>query len=152
VNHDKIPQALKQLDRWVVWGVDTGKPKMPFNPTSMTPAKAGDPSTWDCFETAWGRVVNGQAQGVGFEFHNDGYYGIDLDHVLDERGSLSPEATEIVKLLNSYTEISPSGTGLHIIVKAGGIKLEANRKGFIEIYNQGRYFTMTGNIYEGAGI
>lgn len=50
-------------------------------------------------------------------------------------------------LLNSYTEISPSGTGLHILVKSAPLQMERNRKGFLEIYHKGRYFTMMGNVY-----
>lgn len=141
-----IPEEIKQLPQWVVWGVDTSKPKCPFNPATMRPAKAGDPVTWSDYETAASRVNAGRAGGVGFEFNDNGIYGIDLDKVLDN-GILTPEAREIVAALDSYTEISPSGTGLHILVKADGVDLKANRKGFIEIYCKERYFTITGNLY-----
>ena len=105
---NNIPLELKQLNQWVVWGVDAEKPKMPFNPINMKPAKAGDASTWGTFEKAVNCVESGRAQGVGFEFNNNGIYGIDLDHVLKD-GRLTPEAQEVVTLLDSYTEISPSG-------------------------------------------
>lgn len=72
--------------------------------------------------------------------------GIDLDKVIAEDGTLLPEAAGIVEMLDSYTEISPSGRGLHIFVK-GNIPVNGRRKGFIEVYKAGRYFTMTGNVY-----
>jgi primase-polymerase (primpol)-like protein len=38
--------------------------------------------------------------------------------VFDENGKLIPQAREIVGKLTSYTEKSPSGKGLHILVYA----------------------------------
>ena len=88
-------------------------------------------------------------QGIGYEFDGTPLYGVDLDHVLDENGTLTPEAREIVDTLASYTEVSPSGTGLHIFVLAPGANINRHRKKdhFLEIYNEGRYFTVTGNVY-----
>jgi len=150
MQYDAIPEELKRLDQWVCWGVDKIKPKMPFDPKTMQAAKAGVPDTWGSYEQAVQRVQSGEAGGVGFEFNNNGYYGVDLDKVIDELGGLTPEAQDVVTTLTGYTELSPSGTELHIIVKANGVKLDTNRKGFLEIYCEGRYFTMTGNIYEGV--
>ena len=149
VRFRSIPQELKTLKQWVVWGRDQKKPKIPYSPITMQPAKAGDSATWGTYDQAKKRVDDGQAQGIGFEFDDNGIYGIDLDKVIVD-GQLTPEATEIVFLLDSYTEISPSGMGLHILVKADGVRLEANRKEFIEVYNRGRYFTVTGNVYGGV--
>lgn len=150
MNFDNIPTELKELKQWVCWGVDKTKLKMPYNPQNLQPAKAGVPETWGSFEQAVKRVQEGKAQGVGFEFNNNGYYGIDLDKVIIKQNDsvrLTVDAQTIVAGLNSYTETSLSGTGLHIIIKASDIQLEANRKGFIEIYNHARYFTFTGDIY-----
>jgi putative DNA primase/helicase len=83
---------------------------------------------------------------IGFEFNNNGIVGIDLDHVIADDGSLSAEAVDIVAMLNSYTEYSPSGKGLHIFIK-GDIPVDGRKKGFIEMYKAKRYFTMTGNAY-----
>jgi putative DNA primase/helicase len=67
---------------------------------------------------------------------------------MDEDGTLTPEVVEIVSKLDSYTEISPSGSGLHLFVYASGANITRHRKkdGFLEIYAVGRYFTVTGNI------
>ena len=69
--------------------------------------------------------------------------GIDLDKCRNaESGVIELWAKEIIEKLNSYTEISPSGTGIHIWVK-GAIPKTGRRKGRIEIYDSGRdYFTV----------
>jgi len=148
LNESNIPHELKALNQWVLWGVgkDKDKHKIPYTPKEMIPAKAGNPATWGTFKKALERVTTNKAMGVGFEFNDNCLYGVDLDKVITG-GKLSKEAADIVNLLNSYTEISPSGAGLHILVKAKGINLESNRRGFIEIYNKDRYFTVTGDLY-----
>jgi len=143
---EHIPAELRESNQIVVYGVSKKNLKMPFNPNTLAPAKAGVPSTWGTLEQAMEAVKSGKAQGIGYEFNNNAIYGIDLDGVLVD-GKLTPEAQYIVDKLDSYTEISPSGTGLHVFVRASNIDLKHNRKGFIEIYNRERYFTLTGNVY-----
>ena len=92
---NRIPDELKQLKQWVVWGVSPDKPKLPYNPAGMNPAKAGEAKTWADFETAEKAVKAGRAQGVGFEFNDTGLYGVDLDHVLED-SRLRPEAQTVV--------------------------------------------------------
>ena len=137
--YKNIPEELKQLPQWVCH-----RNKIPFNPLTGAPAKAGQPDTWARFEDAV-KVV-GNYDGVGFEFNNNGIVGIDLDKVIAEDGAVSTEAAEIVAMMDSYTELSPSGRGLHIFVK-GDIPVDGRKKGFIEMYKAKRYFTMTGNVY-----
>jgi putative DNA primase/helicase len=136
-----IPEELKKLHQWVC-----RKEKIPFNPVTGAPAKAGQPDTWASFEDCVNALDDGGYDGIGFEFNNNGIVGIDLDHVIADDGSLFAEAVEIVAMLNSYTEYSPSGKGLHIIIK-GDIPVDGRKKGFIEMYKAKRYFTMTGNVY-----
>ena len=121
---------------------------MAGNPRS---AKANDSATWGDYQTAIECVDHSLARGVGYEFDGGDIYGIDLDHVIDKNGLLAPEAQEIVGKLNSYTEVSPSGAGLHILMLAPGAVIERHRKKdhFLEMYNGGRYFTITGIIYRG---
>jgi len=143
---ENIPSELKELNQWVNCGVDPNNYKIPYNPKTLKRAKAGILSTWGTFEQALDRVETGKAKGIGFEFDNNGYYGIDLDGVFVD-GVLTPEAEKIVNFMDSYTEISQSGTGIHIIIKADGIEFEKKRKGFVEIYDRKQYFIMTGDIY-----
>jgi putative DNA primase/helicase len=151
VYFENIPSGLKKLDQWVVWGVGGDTDKCPYSPTGRGKrARAGDIGTWGSFFQAKLIVECGGAAGLGFEFNNNGVYGIDLDGVLDG-GELSAEALEVVQVLDSYTEISPGGKGLHIFVKAGEMFFTDKRKNFIEVYNKERYFTMTGNIFRGLG-
>lgn len=152
-NYIHIPEILKQQPQWVVWGVPGEFPKAPFNPEHLlrlraVPAKSGVPETWGSFESAARCVSMGVARGIGYEFAGQGIYGVDLDHVL-ENGAITPQAREIVENLNSYTEISPSGKGLHIFVTADNVNITRHRKqgGFVEIYTNARYFTVTGNVY-----
>ena len=155
--YDKIPPMLKQRPNWVAWGIRDAPLKAPFNPESLLaggalPAKAGVRETWSSYQNAVECVNRGLAQGIGYEFDGNGVYGVDLDHVIDSAGILMPQAREVVGQLASYTEISPSGTGLHIFVIAPGANVTRHRKKdfFLEIYSEGRYFTVTGNIYGGA--
>ena len=152
--YENIPELLKNRPNWVVWGIPGAEPKVPYNPAGIllgrpAPAKAGVRETWGSYTSAADCVRRGLAQGIGFEFEGNDIYGIDLDHVITENGTLMPQAREIILKLNSYTEISPSGTGLHIFVFAPGANITRHRKKdyFLEIYNKGRYFTVTGNVY-----
>lgn len=153
--YDNIPGILKQKLQWVVWGVPGEFPKAPFNPHSLlklktVPAKSGIAETWGSFEAAEKCVKQGLARGIGYEFAGQGIYGVDLDGVLVD-GVISPKAHEIVKELASFTEISPSGKGLHIFVTADNVNISRHRKqgGFVEIYSNARYFTVTGNVFGG---
>lgn len=137
--YENIPEELKLLPQWVCH-----RDKKPFNPITGKAAKAGQPGTWVAFAKAV--KASERYDGIGFEFNNNGIIGIDLDKVIAEDGTLLSEAAEVVSLLDSYTEISPSGRGLHIFVR-GDIPASGRRKGFIEVYKAGRYFTMTGNTY-----
>ena len=155
--YKNIPSFLKQQNNWVAWGLEGAQPKAPYNPESLisrnpTPAKAGIQETWGSYNAAV-ECVNGKlAQGIGYEFDDNDLFGVDLDNVMDEHGAMTSEAYTIVSLLDSYTEISPSGKGLHIFVHAPGADITRHRKKdyFLEIYNKGRYFTVTGNIYGNA--
>ena len=178
-NLQNIPETLQRLPQWVVWGVPGHPTKCPVNPVTMNRAKAGQPETWGTFEQAAASVRSGQAQGVGFEFHNTGIVGLDLDTIRDPAsGKIAECAMQIVRGLNSFTEISQSGYGLHIFCM-GDIPLEGNKSKLppnsikrpeidvktgevkcdpktgqprfktpeIEIYHQGRYFAMTGDLF-----
>ena len=152
--YKNIPPFLLRQHQWVVWGIRDAPQKAPFQPQSLLSgrpfgAKAGAPETWGSYQAAAECVKRRLAQGIGYEF-DGGVYGVDLDHVLNG-GRLTPEAQEIVGKLASYTEVSPSGTGLHIFVLAPGADITRHRKKdyFLELYNEGRYFTVTGNVYGG---
>ena len=142
-----IPDELKQLNNWCVWKFEkrNGKrTKIPFNAETGEFAKSNDKSTWSSYETA----VNAEGvDGIGF-FFDPPYLGIDIDDIDDlhrfkQGDKLDNIVSEFNEAFKSYTEVSPSGNGLHIIVK-GKIPGSRRRKGNIEMYDSGRFFTMTG--------
>jgi hypothetical protein len=121
--------------------------KQPFTPGTLAPADVSDPETWGAFAEAVAAVVAGDAKGVGFVFApTDPYFGIDLDKCVDSRTrALTSAAEEIVRRFGTYVEVSPSGTGLHLIGR-GVLPSGGKRRGGIEVYDRGRYFTITGDV------
>lgn len=147
-DYKNIPGSLKELNQWVCfkleWSEKKGKhDKIPKDPNTGRNAKANDPATWSNYQTAVNAVSKFGLDGIGFEFAN-GTFGVDLDHVI-ENGKLSPEAQDIIETLDSYTEFSPSGTGIHVLCK-GIIPKGRRRKGNVEMYSGGRFFTVTGKV------
>jgi putative DNA primase/helicase len=172
-----IPQELRELRQWVAWWsvAGQGKPvempngrltrvleprpkphKLPVNPATGGLAAANRSATWNTFEGACRAVERFGLTGVGFVFSaEDPYTGIDLDDCLNpQTGELAPWARRIVDELDSYAEVSPSGKGVKLIVRAplpGGRgrrrKLES---GEIEMYTRERYFALTGLLLPGA--
>ena len=140
--YDAVPNKLKVSNSWLVYrlepGAGTKKNKIPYDPT--TRRKANDPSLGVPFEVA--KAIEKEFSGLG-HYVEPPLSVIDLDNCVDSKtGDVAPWASEIVHEVNSYTEASPSGTGLHIWVI--GVKPgDKCRKG-IEIYSSKRYMTVTG--------
>jgi putative DNA primase/helicase len=158
-----IPQALMDLPQWVCWknlpGADGKARKVPICPRNLRTASSTDRATWSTFDDAI-KAAEGhptKIDGIGFVFTpDDPFCGIDLDGCVDANGEISPEADRIITLLDSFTELSQSGRGLHVIIrghkppntpcksaKIAGCKL-------LEIYDQARYFIVTGRHLEGT--
>jgi len=144
-----IPSKLKKRDQWLCWREETraGKPtKVPVSPHDRGFGKVNDSSTWASFQVAVDALSRDDVTGLGFVFtDNDTIAGVDLDAMRDpETGSLSERAQDIVSRLDSYTEVSPSGTGLHVLLH-GFVPDGRSRSDGIEIYDTGRFFTVTGD-------
>jgi len=143
-----IPPALRAIDHWLCWREEQrdGKPtKVPVSPHEEGFGKVNDPATWASFEVAVDALSRDDVTGLGFVFtEEDTIAGVDLDDVRDpETGRLSDRATDIVSTLDSYTEVSPSGTGLHVLIQ-GFVPEGRSRNAGIELYDSGRFFTVTG--------
>ncbi len=146
MNYKNIPTELREKSNWVLWNYkerNGKKTKVPINPNTGGMASSADPNTWTNFDNAVSR--KNRYAGIGFVFDGTGEIGIDLDKCRDpETETIEPWALEIIQDLDSYTEVSPSGTGVHIILK-GRLPSGGNRKGKIEMYDNARYFCMTGD-------
>ena len=153
---DNIPEELKKLKQWCVYSIvqpkkqGQHKGKIPINPITGKGASSTDSSTWTDFKTAVNKSKN--YDGLGF-FFNDDYIGIDIDDIPEEIEAFKQNPANTSNLINwlnslinhSYLEVSRSGKGIHAIVK-GKYKLDKNRRDNFEIYNNGRFFALTGNI------
>jgi len=147
-----FPDELTELDNWCVWrsiernGKQT---KLPINPETGEAAKSNDSDTWSSYDEAFKVFQETNADGLGF-FFEPPYVGVDIDDISKEverykNGDIEKNIVfEFYELLKTYAEISPSGNGIHLIFK-GEIPGPARRKGNVEMYDRGRFFTMTGD-------
>jgi primase-polymerase (primpol)-like protein len=154
---ENIHKELKQRIQWVVWKaefVDGKWTKVPYNAQSGYKAASDNPKTWSSFNTAYYKYKNsnGEYDGIGFVVSKDDpFTGIDLDKCRDPKtGNIDLWAEKIIQKLNSYTEISPSGNGIRIFIRAK-LPQEGRKKNNIEMYDQGHYLTITGNRANGTG-
>jgi hypothetical protein len=154
---ETIPDKLRSLKHWVVWkyqkrqGKDEFKwTKMPYDPITKKPAEADNPETWGTLEDAIRAYQRGGYDGIGFEFGGK-FIGIDLDKCVDPAtGKIATWALEIMREVYSYSDFSPSRTGIHIIsegqLPSPGINKRQWNGHAIEIYSEGRFFTITGDL------
>ena len=165
IEFDAIPDELKGMDNWVLWKCEqkVGKlTKIPYDANSLGKASTEDSSTWTSFEIAKECYLeHPEFDGMGVVFTAEDYFtGIDLDDCLNENGGLEGWAIPILDLfMPTYCEISPSGRGLKLWVRGSksGKWQKADgkyhcRRGKVEVYSDGRYFTVTGRIYDAAAM
>lgn len=151
IERSAIPRELVDAPRWVLWRAEqrNGRStKVPYDPTNPERrASSIDPTTWAPFDAAAAALPFADCSGIGFTL-GDGIVGVDLDGALDDAGDPTPQTARLLATLPAtYTEVSPSGRGLHLFFRGrlpgrGGIK----RNG-LEVYEAGRYFTFTGRRF-----
>lgn len=170
---DLIPEELARSNQWVVWSYEVSKQyeglfrmnKQPYQPMSpRNKASRIDASDWSNLEDAcrcWKENVH--IDGIGYMFaKGDGLIGIDLDNCRNPyTGKLKKEYLYWIKKIDSYAEVSPSGTGVKIWVKgvvpedyfsspdSSGFRMRNYASGEIEIYRNGQFFTVTTQIING---
>jgi putative DNA primase/helicase len=145
-----IPNALTERPQWVCWRLEERDGKLAKVPYTDTGWKASttDLMTWTRCAMAYAAYERGDCDGIGFVFSSaDPFCGIDIDDCRDpETGEIEPWAKEILdRVQGGYVEVSPSGTGVHIIV-CGHVRAGGVRKGKVEMYARERFFTITGRI------
>ena len=163
IDFGSIPAELQERDQWVLWKTvirDGKATKMPLS-VFNTAASSTDSKTWTSFDNAGSHYDPSQHSGIGFVFTSDDQFcGIDLDGCRDPvTGVVADWAVDEVLRFASYTEISPSQTGLKIWITADSSLPKGRKKELrvpeivaktpaVEIYTQGRYFAVTGCVYK----
>lgn len=156
VDPDSIPASLRELPRWLLWRAEwhdsaTGGKwqKVPYRPDGHK-ASTTDARTWSPWAAVWDVYQRGGYDGVGIAIVPP-LVGLDFDHCLDDAGDISePDIRDILSRIDSYTEISASGTGLHVLASGKDSPFTGINTGSREAYNHGRYFTMTGHHWPGT--
>lgn len=153
---ESIPLPLRERTQWVCWRLesveDEEKPrKIPHQPGNVTArASTTDPSHWATFEDATKAHEQHGFNGIGFVFSKDDpYCGVDLDKCRNpQTGVMDPWAQAFVDQLGSYSEVSQSGTGVHVIIEGitpGTRHKKKHETGVFEVYDHSRFFCTTGN-------
>lgn len=181
----KLPKQLEELRDRKVWlcyvmiynetkhGGAGGYDKPPVNPHTLRDGSSTDSARWATFDECNAQIgkpatvyyknkqyVTKPVAGVGLVLEAAGITGIDFDGVI-RRGedgkitAISREAQKIWRYVDSYTEVSPSGTGIHILVygkKPDGdvCKVQNDDGTEYEMYDSGRYFTLSGRALKGC--
>ena len=140
-----VPETMKKKNNWLLQ-----RGKVPYSPTTRQRTSPASPEGWTSYEEAVTVLQYGDFDGLGFGFlASDGLTFVDIDHCIDEDGVLSDLAEEVLNMFHdSYTEVSQSETGLHII--CSGTIQAAVKRSEIEIYSCGRYMAFTGNALTAA--
>jgi putative DNA primase/helicase len=155
---ENIPESLKALTQWVCWRAvknpKRSKPdKPPIDIHTGGGARSNDPKTWATWDEALAYLSEyDEVKGVGFETNaTDPYTFIDLDDCRDPAtGKVGDWAETALKTFDSYSEVSPSGTGIRIVIEAKLDSNHANRRAKIEVYSHSQYLTMTGILVNGT--
>ena len=152
VSPENIPTEMRERTQWVLWRVDDDGGKVPYSP-GRNRIDVYDPRNWLAFARALETYQHDPDffDGIGYSFAvDDPFVGVDLDSCRDpEWGEQAPHAQNIVGRLDSFTEVSASRTGLHVIVRARlpeGTTQVVNEQRGVEIYSAKRYFAITGCV------
>lgn len=133
-----LPEELKQVRQWIVWKGD----KKPYSAVTMQSTGWQKPENWTSYSEALRVCRECGFKGIGFVFRFP-YVGIDLDDCIDDSGMMNDFAREITSSIDTYTEYSQSGRGLHLYCKVTEPIKPLKTEG-LEVYGEGRYFIVTG--------
>jgi len=152
MNYNGIPAELKAMPNWSGWKwvVEEGEPKKIPHQINGEKARSNDPRTWTTFEIAYVAFTEteGAFDGICWMMPTKPgkFVFIDVDDCVED-GAITPLAIDVVKRFDSYTEISQSGRGIHIIIEAKK-PFERCRKASspFEIYDSLRPVYLTGDM------
>lgn len=140
--------------RWA--GSGGARFKLPVNAKTGKAGSSTDPGAWSDYATAVATFEGGGYEGLAFAL-GEGRWAVDLDHCRDaESGVIEPWAASVIKRMDSYSEVSPSGTGVHVLMYGTtgpiqtGLKFNLDATRHIELYQGARYLTFTANHLTGT--
>ena len=152
VQLEGIPAELRALNRWVMWQLVQRKGRWTKMPKTIDGAAASstDSSTWSTFDDVCDALLMGDGfDGIGLVLGAD-LQGIDLDDCRDPvTGDLTDLANEVLGNVQGYAEVSPSGTGIKLFAKTNLDGSRTKKEVGVELYKDGRYFTVTGHRLNG---
>lgn len=160
---ETIPPELTSLDRWGLWSYRWRGTRWTKEPRRVSQrrrlASIANLDDWTTFANALrvfqlDQKTGGDVAGIGFLLADAGITIVDIDGCLDPTGPLSvdalpTDARTTVERLDSFTELSPSGRGLHVIMRAS-LSGPGRRRNGIEIYDRSRFFAITGCMLDGC--
>lgn len=150
MNPDNVPDELKQCPRWMCWEWREKDEEVPLRASNGRRAEVAKPSSWTTFDEAVRATRNRGLSGVGFVFvEGDPYIGVNLGDCRSPDGDIAWWATRIVRELASYAEVSPTGKGVKLWLRAEPPG-PRNRRGGVEMYASQRFFTVTGDHLAGT--
>jgi putative DNA primase/helicase len=158
---ENIPQELKATPNWMCWSYELrqngdGEWKWTKPPLQINSryAKSDRPDTWTTFDRVIEHYISPfgtEPNGIGFRPTGD-ITGTDLDHCRDPvTGEIDEWAMAIIREIDSYTELSPSGTGIRIFC-FGKLPPGRRKRGNVEMYDESspKYLTITGHHLPGT--
>ena len=155
---ERLPESLKENAGFLLWRYETVKgrrTKVPYSIRGIR-ADATKRSSFSPFEEVRALFDKGGYDGIGI-FIDRTFSAVDIDHCITD-GVLSDLAKDIVRRLDSYTETSPSGKGVRIIMDTSGVEFDRkryyvnNRSIGVEVYTQKKFVSVTGNVLEDKPI
>lgn len=157
MNYSVIPADMVRLPNWVA-----RQDKIPYG-INGKPAKSNTPSTWSTLQEvkAFLKGAPPTYSGIGFVLERKNkIVCVDLDHCLVD-GKPNRTARKVLEKIQTYTETSQSGTGLHLFgfgtMPKSSVKYESpvDKGTHIEMYagmddkgQGGRFIALTADIYK----
>ena len=158
-----VPSELRDANAWLGFEYETRpglkrRKKIPIDPETGERADPRAGASWATFEEALVACERRRLDGIGYALMSaDNIIGVDLDDCREPHtGKIDAWAQEIISQLDSYTEVTVSGTGLRVFVhgkwpynahRAG--ELGIHGRGHLEIYSEW-FFAVTGDHLEGT--
>lgn len=144
---------MRERRQWACWKLELidGKwKKPPYHPRSGRKVSTSSQGQLCTYDQAVHAYQSGEYDGINYHLRaTDNLVAIDLDACRDpQTGKIDEWAWRVIRVLDSRTEISPRGGGVHIFVHG---KIGRNRSrdlftGRAEMYAEKQYITWTGQL------